>query len=207
MMGLPGRWRHWGLWLVAAWLGVLLGQGCLLGLWAQALPSPSPSASLTVEAIAAQIYTQIPGIPLENQYLRIESGKVDADHTLLSRLIRYHRDVTKRPTRYRFDWKLTLADYLGVNEPMQPEAYPGHLTLKNNPLEKDIQAIRTLNRQQREVLVDRLVQAFKPAVDPAQKAPAPTTPRPSGTMAPEPTVVSPAKPVLSQPGDAQLLLP
>ncbi|BFM39407.1 hypothetical protein [Synechocystis sp. LKSZ1] len=202
-MGLSDRWRRWGLGLLAGCLLVLLGHGMVLGLRAQ-VPS-SPQGSLTVEAIAAQIYTQVPAIPLENQYLRADNGAVDPEHTLLSRLIRYHRDVTKRPTRYRFDWKLTLADYLGINEPMKPETYPGNLTLKSNPFEKDIQAIRSLNRKQREALVDLLVQAFKPVVDPAQKAP--VVPQPSATPAPTPTVVDPTKPVLSKPGDAQLLLP
>lgn len=204
-MRLSGRWQRWGLGLLTGWLLVLVGHGMMLGLQAQV--PPSPQGSLAVEVIAAQIYTQVPAIPLENQYLRAENGQVDPEHTLLSRLIRYHRDVTKRPTRYRFDWKLTLADYLGVNELMKPEAYPGNLTLKSNPLEKDIQAIRSLNRKQREALVDLLVQAFKPPVDPAQKAPAPVVPQTPATPAPTPTVVDPTKPVLSKPGDAQLLLP
>jgi hypothetical protein len=181
---------------------ILLAHGSL-----RAQDAPPAGVNLTVETIAAQIYTQIPGIPLENQYLRVDNGIVDPDHTLLSRLIRYHRDVTKRPTRYRLDWKLTLADYLGVNEVMKPETYPGHSTLKSNPLEKDLQAIRSLNRKQRAALVDLLVQFFRPAVDPAQKAPSPATPLPSVTPTPDPTVVDPTKPLLSKPGDAQLLLP
>ncbi|MFN5515313.1 MAG: hypothetical protein ACK5CA_11330 [Cyanobacteriota bacterium] len=172
---------------------VLCFQG---GLGAQA-----PIGTLTVEQVALQIYEQLPDLPKENSYRRQDNGEPDPDHTLISRLIRYHRDIQKRQTRYRFDWKLTLADYLGINEPMEPERYPGNSTLQTNPLATDTTAIRALTRQQRLALVDLLVINYHPPQPKAEPKPAPTAP-PRPVTPPDPN-----RPVLSQPGDAQLLLP
>lgn len=190
------RWRRrWGSGVLTLVL-VLFFQG---GLWAQA-PAETVG-TLTVEQISLQIYEQLPDLPKENTYRRRDNGELDPDHTLISRLIRYHRDIQKRQTRYRFDWKLTLADYLGLNEPMEPERYPGNSTLQTNPLATDTAAIRALTRQQRLALVDLLVINYHP---PQPKA----EPKPQPTAAPQPvTPPDPNRPTLSQPGDAQLLLP
>ncbi len=128
---------------------------------------------------------------------------MEEDNTLVSRLIRYHRDIKKRPTRYRFDWKLTLADYLEVNESMSPDRYPGFSTLQESPLDGDRQLVQALNRQQRQDLVDFLAEVYRPQTAP-NSPDAPTTDEPSS---PEPAVVTPDTPTLSQPGDAQLLMP
>jgi hypothetical protein len=153
---------------------------------------------LTVEAVADLVYEKLPTLPKENTYLRQQNGEVATDHTLVSRLIRYHRDIQKRPTRYRLDWKLTLADYLGAYRPMEPERYPGAVTLKDNPLSKDTQVIQSLNRQQRDALVAVLVAIYRPPAAPtAPKATAPT-PVPER---------DPSKPLLSKPGDFKLLMP
>jgi hypothetical protein len=163
---------------------------------------PVVAQSLRPESVAAIVYQRLPNIPKENQYVRLETGKVDPENTLVSRLVRYHQDVKKRQTRFRFDWKLTLADYLGVNEPIKPDRYPGQSSLKTNPMESDVKAIRSLNRRQREELVDILASSYKPQQE------NPLTPNSSSVPTPQPSpTTAPSRPSLSKPGDAQLLLP
>ncbi len=122
---------------------------------------------------APLLYKLLPDFPKENNYVNRETGKVDADNTLASRLIRYHMYVKGRPPIYRLDWKLTLADYLGANEPLQKEVYPGHDLLKDNPIESDRAAISRLNRAQREALVNALVSIFNPNSEEPAAKPAP----------------------------------
>jgi len=153
--------------------------------------------------VGQQVYQQLPALPLENKYVSQETGQVDADNTLVSRLIRYHVYVKGRPTNNRLDWKLTLADYLGANELMQEKVYPGYDTLRQNPIEGDRAAIARLNRQQRNALVETLVSIFNPNY-PASAAPDSKTPPQEST-----TPSREARPILPQPrpGDAQLLMP
>lgn len=147
-----------------------------------------------------QVYEQLPDLPLENQYVDKETGKVDSDNTLVTRLIGYHIYVKGRPPNYRLDWKLTLADYLGANELMQEEVYPGYRTLRKNPIEGDRAAIERLNRQQRDALVQNLVSIFNPNyLAPASKTPSQPSTAPSPSARPN----SPQP----RPGDAQLLMP
>lgn len=144
---------------------------------------PSPSGRVRVSDVWKKVYEQLPNLPTENQYLSQETGKVAEDNTLISRLIRYHIYVKARPTQYRFDWKLTLADYLGVNEPMLVLSYPGQEVLKENPLVGDQKAIQQLNRVERDGLVNTLAGFFNPNpvnIDPIPSAPTPKPPTPSG---------------------------
>lgn len=156
-----------------------------------------------------QVYQQLPNLPLENQYVNKETGKADRDSTLANRLIRYHVSVKGRPPNYRLDWKLTLADYLGVNEVMQESRYPGYDTLRQNPMEGDRAAISRLNRAQRDALVQVLVGIFNAANNPATPAAAPNA-SPQSFPAPSPvarpTTSLPSLPQ-ARPGDAQLLRP
>ena len=153
-----------------------------------------------------KVYERLPDLPLENQYVSNQTGKVDSNSTLVSRLIRYHVYVKSRPAFYRFDWKLTLADYLGVYGYLEESRYPGNDSLKENPMEGDRAAIQKLTRTQRAALVDGLVSILSPN-RPTAPAPAPA-PTPS-TSPPPPTTPNPSNstPSLPQPGDAQLLLP
>jgi hypothetical protein len=162
---------------------------------------------IETETVWKQIYQQLPDLPLENQYINKETGKVSPDNTLLSRLIRYHIYIKGRPATYRLDWKLTLADYLGVNERMEPNTYPSASALRTNPMQGDITAIRSLTRTQRDALVNALVGLFNPNAAAEEAAPAPSpvvTPSPEPT--PSPSVV-PRFPREPEPGDARLLQP
>ncbi len=147
-----------------------------------------------------QVYERLPNLPLENQYVSKETGEVDSNNTLVSRLIRYHIYSKSRPPYYRLDWKLTMADYLGTHEYLVESKYPSSNTLKENPMERDQAAIQKLTRAQRDALIDVLVSIFNPN--------RPTAPEPSPSGSPPPQTPNPtATPSLPQPGDARLLLP
>ncbi len=123
---------------------------------------PAIAQRISPGEVWQQVYQQLPDFPRENKYISKESGKVAENNTLASRLIRYHVYVKERAPNYRLDWKLTLADYLGANEIMYVTTYPGHDTLRQNPLEGDRAAIASLNRSQRQALVQVLTNIFNP---------------------------------------------
>lgn len=148
-----------------------------------------------------QVYERLPNLPLENQYISKETGSVDSNNTLVSRLLRYHIYVKSRPPYFRFDWKLTMADYLGAYEYLDQSQYPSSKTLQENPMEGDRTAIAKLSRAERNALIDVLVSLFNsnrtqtPTPEPSASPPPPTVPNPRAT------------PSLPKPGDAQLLQP
>ncbi|MGG6268293.1 hypothetical protein ACQ4M3_22335 [Leptolyngbya sp. AN03gr2] len=125
-----------------------------------AIAQVAPVRQDRVQQAWQEVYKAVPELPLENQYMSRETGKVDPNNTLVTRLIRYHYFVKGRPVNFRLDWKYTLADYLGINEPMQAEGYPGSDNLRKNPFESDRAIIQKLNRQQRDAIVQALVNAF-----------------------------------------------
>ncbi|MEO1131789.1 MAG: hypothetical protein AAFX40_03685, partial [Cyanobacteria bacterium J06639_1] len=61
------------------------------------------------------IYSELPNFPKENDY--VSGDGAEPGNTLIRRLLAYHIYVQGRPTQSRTDWKLTLADYLNLNEP------------------------------------------------------------------------------------------
>jgi hypothetical protein len=145
--------------IVAA--GIILGTGfstskstTLIGIQTAIAQRISPSD------IWQQVYQQLPDLPKENQYISKETGKVAENNTLIGRLIRYHIYVKERTPIYRLDWKLTLADYLNANETMYDVSYPGHDSLRQNPIEGDRAAIAKLSRSQRNALVQVLTNLF-----------------------------------------------
>ena len=119
---------------------------------------PVPLRRITPAVIAAQVQAQLPDLPLENQYIS-RGGTAAEDDTLVSRIIRYHIYTKDRPTNFRLDWKLTIADYLGAFERISARDYPDY-ELRENPMEGDIAAVRSLSRQQRDHLVNTLYEAF-----------------------------------------------
>lgn len=156
---------------------------------------------LQPEAVAANIYERFPDLPLENQYINQNTGEAESS-TLVGRIIRYHQYVKRRPNGFRLDWKLTLADYLGVNEPVEESRYPGHVNLQVNPYAGDIEAVKSLDLRQRNEIVEALVSIYdpegvyslsKPTLEETEVEPSPSRQRPSVTF--------------PQPGDADLLLP
>jgi hypothetical protein len=173
---------------------LIFGLGLGIIFWWLSWQSSGISQVQRPEAVAQQIYQEMPDLPKENNYTRQDTGAIDPNNTLISRFLRYHQDTKKRFTLIRFDWQLTLGDYLGVNEKISEENYPGRATLTVNPMATDIKAINSLNRRQREQLVTLLVKIYNPAILPQE------TPSPSPSPSP-----SPRRPSLSQPGDADLL--
>jgi hypothetical protein len=130
--------------------------------------------SLRPETVAPQAYQILEDFPLANQYISQETGVVDPNNTLLMRLIRYHQYVKRRPVQYRFDWKLTLADYLDANEAMLEAQYPGQTVLTENPFSGDRQVIQALTRQQREELITVLTNIYNPPANNSNSNNAPT---------------------------------
>jgi hypothetical protein len=121
---------------------------------------PSIAQQVSISDAWRKVYEQIPDFPKENNYISKESGKVAENNTLANRIIIYHSYIKGRAPNFRLDWKLTLADYLGDNEVMYENSYPGNDTLKKNPLEADKLAISKLTRRQRNDLVQALVNTF-----------------------------------------------
>lgn len=124
--------------------------------------APVNAQTLNPEKVAVEVYKQMPDLPKENQYTREETQEIDPDNTLISRMVRYHQYVKNRPTAFRLDWKLTLADYLKANEIIEDSRYPGYSTLTINPLPKDREVIDSLTFNQRQQLVDILVNIYNP---------------------------------------------
>ena len=147
---------------------------------------PGYAQRITPSNVWQIVYQQLPDLPRENNYISKEDGKVAENNTLVSRLITYHIYTKGRAPIYRLDWKLTLADYLGANEIMYDTTYPGHETLRENPIEGDRKAVTRLTRSQRNALVQVLVNIFNPT---SQNTPPPssnTTPSPNTSTTPQP---------------------
>ncbi|MGB0561647.1 MAG: hypothetical protein ACPGVO_07555 [Spirulinaceae cyanobacterium] len=184
---------------------VLIGAiACSLVLWGlDGEHFATAQGNRNLEA-AEQAYAQLPEVlaelPRANDYRSASSGEVQDHNTLLYRLIYYHTRTKRRAPFYRFDWKLTLADYLEANELMPPDRYPTATVLDENPLERDRAILDGLNLQQRSALVDLLVVLFEGKIPPPPEA-APPEPVAEPDATPEP-----ARPVTPQPGDAELLL-
>ncbi|MBE9008350.1 hypothetical protein IQ259_25670 [Fortiea sp. LEGE XX443] len=136
---------------------------------------PAVAQRISPSDVWQQVYQQLPDLPKENQYIHKETGRVADNNTLANRLIRYHVYVKERSPIYRLDWKLTLADYLGVNEVMYDTTYPGNDTLRQNPIDGDRAAISRLNRRQRDALAQALVNIFSPNQRQNTNQPSPST--------------------------------
>ncbi len=158
---------------------LVIALGCLGSIGFSSLPlfNPDPAIAQIVrtENVWRKVYEQVPDLPLENQYISKETGKVLDENTLAGRLIRYHVYVKGRPPFSRLDWKLTLADYLGVNGTLDEKEYPSATQLRKNPMDGDLEAIRKLNRAQRAALVQALVNGF--SAESARRSPR-QTPKP-----------------------------
>ncbi len=177
----------------------------LLGFFVTVWEEEVLAERLTPETVAEKVYQQMPELPRENHYIQRETGKVAKENSLISRMVRYHQYVKSRPTGYRLDWKLTLADYLGKNEIIDEQRYPGSTTLTKNPLEGDKEAIRRLTRQQRGKLVDLLTGIYNPINGGESKPQSPSEGK-RETEKQETGKDNPPKPLLAKPGEAKKLL-
>lgn len=198
-------WVTWGCLLALLWLPLSSTWSAGRSQSDPNVPDATGQILINPRLVAETLYPKLPGFPKENHYIRQDNRQPAPESTLLERFIVYHTTVKGRSPLYRFDWKISLADYLGLNEFLRGETYPGRSYLTVNPMEGDIAAIRQLNRQQRDALVSTLATFY------AQQAGLPTTtpqrPQPQTTL-PEPTPRSPTVlPPLPQPGSAELLVP
>ncbi len=155
----------------------------------RAIAAPMPQVyaqRITPGNVWQVVYQQLPDFPRENKYISKENGKVAENNTLVNRLIRYHIYIKGRAPIYRLDWKLTLADYLGANEIMYDTTYPGNDSLRENPIEGDRAAIARLTRNQRNDLVQVLVNIFNPTSRNTSSPNPNTTPTPTTSTTPQP---------------------
>ncbi|MEG4024731.1 hypothetical protein [Microcoleus sp. S13C4] len=165
----------------------------------QRVAQQSAPSQVRVQDAWKLVYEKLPDLPIENNYISKETGKVDPTNTLVGRLIRYHVFVKGRPPNYRFDWKLSLADYLGATPDYLVESvYPGNDVLRSNPMEQDRAAIQRLNRVQRDALVQALVDVF---TENSGGGRTPTAGEKPQGRSNSPEIPQP------QPGDAKLLIP
>jgi hypothetical protein len=184
-------------------LGLLILGGAL-----SFLLSPAAFAQLSSPTDVAQfVYQRMPTLAVENQYVRADNNKQAAESTLVSRLVQYHNAVKGRSPLYRIDWKITLADYLGINEVLEPETYPGRAFLKKNPIEGDLAVIQKLNSAQRNALVQSLVDASTGSQTASAPVRVSTPPAPQAKPSPKPTVYRPTLTPLAAPGSADFLKP
>jgi hypothetical protein len=172
------------------------------------LLTPAALAQLSSPTDVAQfVYKRMPTLAVENQYVRADNNKQAVDSTLVSRLVQYHNSLKGRSPLYRMDWKITLADYLGINEVLEPETYPGHAFLKKNPIEADLAVVQKLNAAQRNALVESLVDAFTGSQTVSAPVRVSTPTVPPGKSSPKPPVYRPTLTPLAAPGSANLLTP
>lgn len=167
--------------------GVILTLLCLTSA-AVAQRQPRP------DEIGALVYEQLPNLPRENTYIGVRSREVRPNDTFVSRLVRYHQQLQNRRLGSRLDWKITIADLLGVNGVISPEQYPGFETLTPNPLEGDLTVLTRLSRAERDRLIDAIL-----AVVPRPQLPADSPEDDAGITPP-----SPAAPALAPSSNPQL---
>ncbi|MDG2992201.1 hypothetical protein L3556_14875 [Candidatus Synechococcus calcipolaris G9] len=190
--------------ILAAFFALFLGhtEPLILGKPAAVSVAQTAPVFANPRQVAGEIYAKLPNFPLENTYIRQETNQVASESTLIERLIVYHTTVKGRSPVYRLDWKITLGDFLGVNDFLQGSTYPGTSYLKENPMAGDMAVIQALNRQERQQLIQTLVNYYSPLAGIPLESPQ----QPSRPMV-EPDVVTPQLPPASQPGEAQLLSP
>ncbi len=178
--------------LVCPLFTYLLGLGIFLLPIQFALPAHA-QLRLVPEA-SQQVYDTLPDLPRENQYQYIDPETGDPEtNTLVRRMMLYHLQIKARALTNRFDWKLTLADYLEKNEAIYAQAYPGSQTLTQNPYTQDKVAVQSLTRQERAALLDAILIALggdpsppRMYIPPRQEATPTPTPTPEGFTLPDP---------------------
>lgn len=186
---------------LAAFFALLFGHTEPLGKPAVTMAQTAPIFA-NPRQVAVEIYAKLPDFPMENTYIRQETNQVASESTLVERLIVYHTTVKGRSPVYRLDWKMTLGDFLGINDVLQGNTYPGTSYLRENPMAGDRDVIQALNRQEREELIQTLVNYYSPLAGIPLEAPQ----QPSRSI-PEPEAIAPQLPPVSQPGEAELLSP
>lgn len=149
-----------------------------------AVAQPTPLRRVTPSVMSDQLYQQLPDFPLENQYIS-DTGDIAIENTLVSRFIRYHIYIKNRPTNFRLDWKLTLADYLRAFERISPDRYADY-GLRESPLANDIAAIEALSPAQRNAFINALYETF---TTPADATESDATEPDATELAPERSVV------------------
>ncbi|GAB4216134.1 MAG: hypothetical protein OHK0012_17780 [Synechococcales cyanobacterium] len=170
---------------------VVLGILCLWLGWV----TPAVAQLSRVEGASQSVYAALPQLPKEDGYVA-SSGEGTGYSTLMHRMMVYHIQTRGRSPFRRFDWKLTLADYLDLNEVMLAQSYPGVTIFTSNPYDGDRQVIQGLSRAERNALLNALLIGFGATTEPDQwlapsarpTAPA-ADPTPSAATTPQPLII------------------
>lgn len=183
--------------MIKAWQGWI---GALI-LWGIGVSSVHAQLREIPEAVR-QVYKALPKLPLENTYApKADNIGSPQDNTWIRRVMLYHIQLKGRSPTSRLDWKLTLADYLGANETMFTDAYPGATTYSPNPYDGDLKVMQSLSRAERNALLLALLNAFGGDPTPPTLYIPPVTATEAPSLAP-----TPAKTALPKPGGAADLL-
>ena len=130
----------------------------VIGLLALGLPAQAQRLR-DIPQVVEDIYEAMPQLPLENTYQTSE-GETISSSSWLQRVLLYHiRTQGRLPDSY-LDWKLTFADYQGVNVPMFASAYPGADQFTVNPLNRDRELFQSLGREERRQLLDMFLATY-----------------------------------------------
>ncbi len=144
------RWQRrlsWFVGLVVAWQLTLV------------LPLPVQAQLREIPRITETVYAAMPNLPRLDQF-RTSSGE-SLETSFVRRLLLYHMRSEGRSLQSRLDWKLTFADYLGINVTMFAQQYPGADQFSENPYNADLDALRALSRAEREQLLAILLEAVE----------------------------------------------
>lgn len=120
--------------------------------------TPLQAQTNRIQQAAEVIYAELPNFPSENTY--VSGDGAEPQNTLIRRMLAYHIHTQGRSPRSRLDWKLTLADYLDLNEPMYAGVYPSANVLTVNPHQRDREIVQNLSREEREALLLAIFKAF-----------------------------------------------
>lgn len=144
------RWQQRLSWFVGLVLAWQLAWGLMPPVQAQLREIPR---------ITEAVYAAMPNLPRLDQF-RTGSGE-SLETSFVRRVLLYHMRSEGRSLRSRLDWKLTFADYLGINLTMFAQQYPGADQFTENPYNADLEALRALSRAEREQLLAILLEAVE----------------------------------------------
>ncbi len=143
------------------WQQRLSGLVGLVVAWQLMVLSPPPvQAQLReIPRITEAVYTAMPSLPRLDQFQTAAGESLDT--SFVRRVLLYHMRSEGRALNSRLDWKLTFADYLGINLTMFAQQYPGADQFSENPYTADLEAFRALTRADREQLLAALLDAVE----------------------------------------------
>lgn len=116
-------------------------------------------ATLLVEPAFAQRIRDIPERSAQIYELMPDLPEASEDGKWLQRVLLYHVRTKGRLANSRFDWRLTFADFLGVNDPIYTDQYPPDGT-EVNPLNGDRDLFQAMTRHDRNEFLAAILEVY-----------------------------------------------